>query len=130
MPVCKHRNYETRISLKTLGDGIFRVFQIALLLVNARNGVLLIDEFENGLHWKVQSDIWHAIFRIAQENDIQIFATTHSRDCAKSFLSAWRENEELGSFSRIERDPEQGARQVSYDLETLSDTIETDVEFR
>ena len=50
-----------------------RTFGIALALVNARNGLLLIDEFENGLHYLVQPDLWRLIFQVARRLNVQVF---------------------------------------------------------
>jgi AAA15 family ATPase/GTPase len=47
--------------LKSMGDGITRLFQIILSLVNAKDGLLLIDEFENGLYWSVQPKVWDIV---------------------------------------------------------------------
>ena len=45
----------------------------------------MIDEFENGLHYSVQEKIWALIFKLAEQLNIQVFATTHSWDCIESF---------------------------------------------
>jgi AAA15 family ATPase/GTPase len=73
------------VPLNSLGDGMVRILQIALKLVTAKGGFLLIDEFENGLHYSVQEKVWALLFEMAQKLDIQIFATTHSWDCIESF---------------------------------------------
>jgi AAA15 family ATPase/GTPase len=73
------------VSLNSLGDGMVRIFQISLKLATAKNGFLLIDEFENGLHYSIQEKVWTLLFEMAQKLDIQIFATTHSWDCIESF---------------------------------------------
>jgi hypothetical protein len=95
---------ESRIPLHSMGDGLRRLFHIGLALATASKGVLLIDEFENGLHWRVQRDLWVALGKAAQEFDVQTFATTHSRDCIQGFVSA---SEELGlkdaTLYRLER---------------------------
>ena len=44
--------------LSSMGDGINRVLTIILAMLNARDGILLIDEFENGLHYSVQQKLW------------------------------------------------------------------------
>ncbi|HNI45820.1 MAG TPA: AAA family ATPase, partial [Chitinophagales bacterium] len=65
------------IPLKSMGDGLNRVLTIILALVNADNGYLLIDEFENGLHYSVQETLWKMIFMVANKLNVQVFATTH-----------------------------------------------------
>jgi predicted ATPase len=80
-----------RIPLSTMGDGLRRMFHIGLAMATASKGILLIDEFENGLHWRVQRELWAALGKAAKEFDVQIFATTHSRDCIQGFVSASQE---------------------------------------
>lgn len=129
LPLVKLEGETERISLKSLGDGINRVFHITLALVNAKGGVLLIDEFENGLHWTVQESVWRVLFTMAIQLDVQVFCTTHSRDCIKAFETVWREFENAGAFLRLYAHNHQ-IRVREYDLETLSDSLETEVEVR
>lgn len=117
------------VSLKSLGDGMSRVLQIILSLVNAKNSVLLVDEFENGLHWGIQEAVWELVFKLSQRLNVQVFATTHSRDCIQGFESAWAEHKNMGSFARISKTPE-GVAFKEYSFDLLKDSIETDVEVR
>jgi predicted ATPase len=94
-----------RIPLKSMGDGLRRMFHIGLAMATASKGTLLIDEFENGLHWRVQRELWEALGKAAQEFDVQIFATTHSRDCVSGFVSASKElGIEDAKLYRLERE--------------------------
>lgn len=110
-----------------MGDGMTRLFNIIVALVNTQNGILLIDEFENGLHWSVQPKVWELVFYLAEKLNIQVFATTHSRDCIKGFDSAWNKYPLLGAFLRLD-DKDQLIRAVEYTSETLTDAIDMDVE--
>lgn len=129
VPVVKLGNQEERIPLKSLGDGVTRVFHIILSLVNAKGGVLLIDEFENGLHWAVQQSIWEIVFQLAETLNVQVFCTTHSRDCIDGFGNVWKKYPQSGAFFRLFARNETVLAQ-EYDIETLSDSLETDVEVR
>ncbi|MDH4120191.1 MAG: AAA family ATPase [Deltaproteobacteria bacterium] len=71
-----------------LGDGINRMVLFLSAVINARNGVLLIDEIENGLHYSAMSVMWKALIASAEENNVQIFATTHSYECVKALSEA------------------------------------------
>ena len=119
-----------RIPLKHLGEGMSRVFYIMLALVNAGNGFLLIDEFEHGLHYTVQSKVWELIFQLAKELNIQVFATTHSQDCVESFHAVWETQENEGTFYRLDNDPNEGVSVMPYDCEILAYALETDGEMR
>jgi predicted ATP-dependent endonuclease of OLD family len=72
-------------------------------LVNARNGLLLVDEIENGLHYSAQLDVWRLINRLASRLNVQVFATTHSWDCIESFQKAAQEDtQNEGILIRLE----------------------------
>ena len=82
------------VPLRSFGDGMNRLFGIALSLANAEGGVLLIDEFENGLHYSVQPDVWRMIFQLSKRLNVQVFATTHSKDTVHAFQETAAESEE------------------------------------
>lgn len=88
----KLSSFAQPVPLRSLGDGFGRILQLVLKLLPARGGFLLIDEFENGLHFSVQEKIWTLLLRMAERLDIQVFATTHSWDCIESFARAAHAN--------------------------------------
>ncbi len=91
------------VPLSSMGDGVNRVFGIALGLVQTRGGVLLIDEIENGLHYTVQEEVWRASLMLAEELGVQVFATTHSWDGIQAFAAASNENDRVeGMLHRLE----------------------------
>ncbi|MCK4564200.1 MAG: AAA family ATPase [Verrucomicrobia bacterium] len=129
VPFVKLDCFDEPVPLKSLGDGMTRILHIILSLVSCKGGVLLIDEFENGLHWSVQPKVWKMIFELAKKLDVQVFATTHSRDCVAGFHEVWEENESDGAFLRLMR--EENRKPVEeYSLEQLRKSIEIDVEVR
>lgn len=85
VPIVKVQGIEEPLPLSNLGDGMQRMLGIALALVNAKDGMLLIDEIENGLHYSVLPSLWRIIFQLAQRLHVQVFATSHSRDCIEAF---------------------------------------------
>ncbi len=102
-PVVKIKNIDERLPLRSLGNGMQRTFGIVLALVNARDGILLIDEFENGIHYTAQPDLWRLIFQVARRLNVQVFATTHSWDCIEGFQkAAQEENQNEGMLIRLE----------------------------
>jgi predicted ATP-dependent endonuclease of OLD family len=129
IPLVKIKGMNEPFPLKSMGDGITRLFHIIVALVNARNGLLLIDEFENGLHWTVQPQVWDVVFQLAEKLNVQVFATTHSRDCIRGFDEAWQKYPDLGAFFRL--DNKNGSiKTTEYTAETLTDAIDMDVEVR
>lgn len=85
--VVKLAGMKSRIPLGSMGDGMWRMLGIALSLVGAKGGVLLIDEIDTGLHYTVMEEMWRLVHDAAQRFDVQVFATTHSSDCYRSLAA-------------------------------------------
>lgn len=133
--VVKLKNHSRAISLGSLGDGMSRVLQLILKVFASKDGFLLIDEFENGLHYSAQEKVWQLIFEMAKAYNIQVFATTHSRDCVESFSKVANERVDVeGVLFRMGRSATVGDNgkiiATVYDEGRLSRLIESDVDMR
>ena len=118
------------VPLRSLGEGAIRLFGVALALANSRNGFLLIDEAENGIHHSVQRNYWRMVLQTAHENNVQVFATTHSWDCVRGFAQAAVENENVeGVLVRLEKE-EEGLRAVRYSEDDLKIAADQRIEVR
>lgn len=80
-------NGDQRIPIGSMGDGIWRMLGLTLAIVNARNGVLLVDEIDTGFHFSAMSDMWKLIWETAKRLNVQVFATTHNSDCWTSLAA-------------------------------------------
>ena len=120
------------LPLNVMGDGMFRLVSIILAILDAQDGIVLIDEIENGLHHLSQEILWDAIFESAKEFNVQIFAATHSIECVEAFSSSYsrigKNNDDIRLY-RIER---KGAdcRVVSYDSDILEASLDSGWEVR
>ena len=101
--IVKLKNLEHPIPLNRLGDGAQHLLGISLGLANSENGILLIDEIENGMHYSLQYDLWKMLFGAAKLGNVQIVAATHSWDCIAGFAKVAKESDEEGALIRIER---------------------------
>ncbi len=129
--VVKLKDSPGPVPLKSLGDGVTRMFSTALALANSRNGILVLDEAENGIHYSLQRDFWNMVLRTAREYNIQVLATTHSRDCLRGFAKAAAQTDKSeGLFFRL--DPVDGdrVRAVRYTVEDLCVAADLDIEVR
>jgi AAA15 family ATPase/GTPase len=117
--------------LDRFGDGVNRLFRIALCLVNAQNKTLLIDEFEAGLHYSVQEQLWEIIFKYAKKWNIQVFITTHSRDTISSFYYVANKNEyaDMGNYLALAKEKDD-IIVVDYDMEEISLALTSNIEIR
>jgi len=129
-PILIYKDGEEKRPLKSLGDGMTHLFHIILALVNAKDGFLLIDEFENGLHYTVQPKVWELIFKLAKALNVQVFATTHSKDCVEGFHAIWESQEDEGTLHRLDNDPDEGISVIPYECELVAYALESDGEIR
>ncbi len=126
----KMKKRDDRIPIGSFGDGIWRMLGVALSLVKARDGLLLVDEIDTGLHHTVMADLWRLVYETAKRLDVQVFATTHSRDCVDSLAAIARPDaHEAGEISiqRIERGKD---RAISYSEGEIVIAAERGIEVR
>lgn len=128
VPVVTLEGDNNKYLLSSMGDGINRILTIILAMLNCKGGTLLLDEFETGLHYSVQDELWKIIFMLAEELGIQVFVTTHSNDCVNSF--ARTNTGEKGMVIRLE-ERKGNIKAVSYtDPEELMFATTNKIEIR
>lgn len=91
------------LPIGSLGDGVWRLLAVAIALSQAKDGVLLIDEIDTGLHYTEMEKMWTLVAQTAKDLNVQVFATTHSRDCVTSLAAICRSEVESGSEVTIQR---------------------------
>ena len=87
-----------------MGQGFNRVLHMYCEILSQRANVLLVDEIENGIFSEFLPTVWQGLLAICEVEEVQIFATTHSRECVMAaFASAGeRAKDELGVY-RLQR---------------------------
>jgi len=88
-PQCKIN--EQYLEIKELGDGIRHVISIVTSLYSSANGQLFIDELDNGIHYSMLDELWTIILTLSEKLNIQVFTTTHSKECIESFNRVQKE---------------------------------------
>lgn len=128
IPAVSLKDTGRRVHLSSMGDGLNRILTIILSLLNCKNGVLLLDEFETGLHYSVQKQLWEIIFLLAEDLNVQVFVTSHSFDCLKAFAEA--NASEQGVLIRLEQ-RSTGIEPVCYtENKDIMFAAENDIELR
>ena len=124
------RGATDRVPIGSMGDGIWRMLGLALAVVQAKNGILLVDEIDTGLHHTVMENMWRFLYSCSKRYNVQIIATTHSLDCFHSLAVICRDSVSEGSdvtISRIERGREEA---VSYSEQEIVASAERNIEVR
>lgn len=77
--------HSSSIDLTKYGEGLQRIFEIALLITYCSNGILCIDELDSAIHKTLLSKFTLFIQKLAEMYNVQIFLSTHSKECIDAF---------------------------------------------
>lgn len=78
---CARPGVKERVPLGLVSTGISKLVQILLNIASTPGGIVIVDEIENGFYYKVLPEMWKAIIHFCKEYNVQLFASTHSREC-------------------------------------------------
>lgn len=119
-----------RAPIGILGDGIWRILGLALSLVNARGGTLIVDEIDTGLHHSVMAKVWKMILETAKRLDVQVFATSHSLDCVRALEPLSQDRGMDTSEVFIHRIDREQTEATTYSEKMISYAIQDQLEVR
>ena len=124
----------TRFSDKNLeitnyGEGIQRVFEVALAFAYSRNGIVCIDEFETAIHYSLLIDFTKFIQELAETFNVQVFITTHSKESIDAFVNNGYKNDDISFFTMI-KDADDQIQTIHYDDEALINELSQNLEVR
>jgi ABC-type branched-subunit amino acid transport system ATPase component len=112
-----------------IGGGFGRLFALLTGLRACKDGVLLVDEIESGLHHSVYESLWKLVGDATSRFDVQVFATTHSEELLRSALQHFASGDDLAVI-RMDRLPDGQHRAVRYDREMQEAVLEAGFEVR
>lgn len=75
------------LPLEAVGGGIVRLLGLFVNFFNARGGLIIVDEIENGIHHSALQELWRQILGLSETLDVQVVATTHSLECVKAAVA-------------------------------------------
>ncbi len=92
--------------LTDYGEGLQRIFFISLLFASAQDGILLIDEFENAIHVELISQFAPFVHKLSVKFNVQLFITTHSKECIKAFVENVEKHDDFSYFTLVNNNGE------------------------
>lgn len=124
------KDIERPIPIGSMGDGMWRIMAMAISLAQCKDGFLLIDEIDTGLHYSVMTDMWKLIYRSALDLNVQVFASTHSNDCVRSLAEFCFEDGTAAQEVTLQRIEQGKKKSVPYTAKELEISAAKQIEVR
>jgi AAA15 family ATPase/GTPase len=130
----EQKGKENLLPLTAFGDGTLKMMQILQLIISSSNRRVMIDEIDTGIYFLKMKDFLKMIVQACINNNVQLFATTHSKECLEAYSEAL---DELGSdtqaksrYIRLEKMSTGKIIGRNYSYEQFSSSIELGNEIR
>lgn len=121
---------KNKLPVNMIGDGVTRLLTIILAIMVNQEGIVLIDEIENGFHYSVYRNVFKIISKVALEANCQIIMTTHNKELIVAACESAREYEDDFKFIRLERNKQQVLVAKEFTYENLTTALEYQMEVR
>jgi len=89
---------DKKVDITSYGEGLQRIFEISLAFAYAKNGVILIDELETGIHHSLLIEFTKFIQELSAQFNVQVFLTSHSKECIDAFVKNGVRNDEISAY--------------------------------
>ena len=118
-------------NLNEFGDGIKHFINILVIMFSHKNTTIYLDEIENGIHFENLDKLWEIILKISKEQNIQVFATTHSKECINSYYKISKQTQEDDiSFINLSKNKKDEIVAIVLDSDMFHSEIEQNHEVR
>lgn len=126
---CNVPELPEKVPIGLVSSGVQKLISILLGIASQRNGIVLIDELDNGFYYKILPKVWEALHRFASEFNVQLFVSTHSEECLRALPPIVRKHEDAFRLIRVERKGKSHLARV-FSGKNLRSAIETETEVR
>ena len=94
------------LPLDMYGDGMKKAILLMSAVVKAKNGVLLLDEFETAIHTSAMEHVFKWILETCCKLNVQVFLTSHSEEAINKVLNCSEELQEHMAVYTLYKDEE------------------------
>ena len=118
--------------LGTFGDGFLKLFRLLISLIVQSNKRLMIDEIDTGIHYSRMKDFWKTLIQASLDNNVQLFATTHSKECLQYYKEAIEELglEEKARVIRLVEHKDKNVKAYTYTFPQFEQSLDNENEIR
>ena len=80
------KNHTKALPLTVYGDGMKKAILLLGAIMNAKDGILLLDEFETAIHTSAMDTLFSWLLESAMKLNVQVFLTSHSKEAIDKVL--------------------------------------------
>ncbi len=84
MLYCDVATMAEMVPIGLLSSGMHKLAALMLGIAHHSKGIVLIDELENGIYYKLLPEVWKALHSFAKAFNVQLFVSTHSKECLQA----------------------------------------------
>jgi hypothetical protein len=88
-----------KLPVGLISSGIQKLISLLMGIVAQEPGLVLIDELDNGFHYSTLPQVWKVLHRASAMFRVQLFLSTHSKECLQALLPTIKGHE--GDFRLI-----------------------------
>lgn len=92
-----------KLPIADVSGGANKLVSILTAIANFEQGIVLVDEIDNGFYYKRLSSVWRILLSFCRQFDTQIFVSTHNRECLAALSPILQDNEEEFCLIRTEK---------------------------
>ena len=85
------KNHKRALPLNVFGDGMKKAILLLSAVLRAKDGILLLDEFETAIHTSAMDSVFSWILKNAKRLNVQVFLTSHSKEAIEKILKCSEE---------------------------------------
>ncbi len=118
------------LDITNYGEGLQRIYYIALGFAFCKNGIICIDEFETAIHYSLLLQFTKFVQILSETFNVQVFLTSHSKECIDAFVNNGYSNSDISGYLLIndENKKELVAKNIQGErFKTLIDSINLDI---
>lgn len=120
-----------KIPVGLISSGVNKLVALLCAIATQKHGVLIVDEIENGFHFRAMPEIWRTVYEACRNYHVQLFASTHSQECLESLTDLIKNRDQDFSLLRAVREEEKGGCIVrQFSGEQFLGALEEEVELR
>jgi len=127
---CKVAGIRKKVPVTLVSNGMNKVLAILLFIATHQDGVVMVDEIENGIYYKSLPKMWEAIIQFCKDFNVQLFAATHSKECLQALTPFIEKAEKEFRLVKMEENDDGSHAAKIFKGANFSAALETGTEIR